>query len=306
MAVFDDIINAVPEEDRGALRKHPQLKAAVEQLEASVAEANSKIAEWDDFIYGRVVDPATKRREGGEYDPEAKTFRRVTEIQGRLAEAEARTAQLVAAAETGAEMTFDEILQGLQAKGFMTKTEVEATVLPLVAKFAPAETVSTLAANFQHIYARTANLPVKHRAEFGEDLDFDAYFQHMQKTNGLGDPQRAYEGFVAGRREEIRKAADTKREADHQTELATARETARTEGIAQGKKDAVMGQGGSLPVDQAGPPNALMPGVRAQLEKAKQADGSFKIPADSKLGDGVRAAIAAQLHKEGKLQEQVQ
>jgi len=307
MSVFDDILRQVPEEKRTLFNEYPDIRRTVENLEASVADATNRVAQWENFLYGTPDERGV--RQGGEFDPEAKDFRRNVETKRQLAEAQSRVAALEASLETGADMTFDEILEGLKAKGYPSKPEVQEIVKSVTGDLAARKEVedanNRLAYGFQRVYTQTANLPVSHYAEFGEQLDMGQFMDYMQNNNMLGDPKSAYDRFVSSKREEKRTSAETQRQKEFEAQIAAAKEAALKEGIEKGRMEASMSKD-RLPPDQGGPIPGMLPGVRERIQKARKEDGSIEVPEDMSAKDPALAALGAIALREGKLAPQVQ
>lgn len=305
MSAFDDILKAVAEDDRAVLSKYPQIKETIEKIEENLAAAQAYANEWADYIDGK-LDPQTGKRIGGEFDREAGNFRRVIEAEKRANEAQQRIAALEAAVETGADMTFDEILTGLKQKGFVTKDEVQDAVKPLTANLAKREELSGLAGNMGFLYGRTASLPARYLHEFGDpNFDMDKFLEFVQQSGSVADPMAAYDRYVAPKREELRLAAEKKKEEEWQAKLAAEREAAKREGIEQGRKEAAM-SAEKLPTDQFGAAPSMMPGIRERIEKARKPDGTLEVPADMSLKDPALAVLGAKMLAEGKFAEREQ
>lgn len=280
MSIFDNIIKDIPQEERAILEKYPQLKNTIEDLERKTAAWNAWAEE--------------------NWDREANATKAEVALKAQLEAEIERANQLEQQIGAGDEMTFDQILAGLKNQGFVTKAEIDSAIAPHV-KSAKEEALTALnrtAVGQQFIYAKVTPLAIRHPQEFGEDLDIEAFFKHMEKTNSFGNPQAAYDSFVAEKRESKRRKEQEELMKKHQEEL----EAARREAEELGRKKALEERGMSvLPGDQRGQSEGLGPLQKKILDAAKQEDGSYKIPEGTRLGDDTISQIGAQMYLEGKL-----
>jgi hypothetical protein len=269
VAIFDEILKGVTEEDKAVLAKYPQLAQTVTNLEAAYTEADTKLNGWESW-----------RKEN--WDEEAQTTKQAAAAQARVRELEAAGVS---------DMTFDEIKEQLREEGFVaTKADIEAALAPKVAGFVSAkdhqEALNTLAAGFERAYFKSAPLLNKHQREFGEDLDLQPVFKYMQE-NKIYDPEEAYNKMVAPRRAEKATADKVALDEKHKLEI--------TEAEARGAKakaeELAMSASGS-PTDLGGPAPYM-----GHLDRTRMADGepSKDLPEPvqkARLGD-MRTAQAA-------------
>lgn len=305
MGVFDKILESIPDSDRAFFDKYPQVRQQVEAIEeslrlakAAAEENDAAVKAWEEYLYGAEQPDGT--RQGGVWDDSAKNFKPVIEAQREIEQYRRRVSDLEKLVEAGTDMTFDEILANLQQRGFVTRDQIEP-LQKAVQSSAKQEDINRVAGAFEFFYANTADLPAKHLAEFGEPMNFREYLEFVRKQNLIADPQRAYDMFVAGRRQEILKAQEEKKQQEIQEQI----EKARQAGLEEGKRLAAMGQSG-IPTDQDSGVASYNPAVAEVVQKAAKPDGTVAVPPEARLGDGVRAAIAAQLFKQGKLGGTVQ
>jgi hypothetical protein len=280
MNFFDDILaqHVADEADREVIRKHPAFAQTVEEI----AERDSVNQAW-----------LAKN-----WDREARKTVREKELEAALNEANERVA---AAAASGSDMNFDDILAGLTAKGFVDKGALDAKATEVVGQIKTENMNRDMAV--LRFYADTANLALKHKEEFGEELDADGFVKSYLAAPNAG-AKSVYETFVATKRAEKAQKAATELAAKHQKDIEEAVAKTREETRRQTLME--VGPGGSIPVDQGkgSSGTGYFQKMRQESRIVKDAEGNMTVP-DGKLGDGTAtAAIMAQIQKdraEGKL-----
>jgi hypothetical protein len=297
MGVFDEIIKRVGDEGRQYLEKD-DVKQYLASLEEDLRRSEETVQAWEEYLWGRQNPDGT--RTGGIWDDEKKNFKPVIEARQKIEEQEAELARLRQLVEAGSDMTFDEILENLQKRGFVTREQI-AEIEQRAKQAVTRDDLGRVTNAFEFFYTKTAGLPAAHLAEFGKPLNFEDYLEFARKQNMVSDPMAAYEAYVRPMRQEI----EAKRRAEEQERIQREIEEAKRKGIEEGKRLASMGETG-IPADQVGPGTAYSPAVAEALKSAVKPDGTVKPPEGSKLGDGVRAALAAQLLRQGKLTGPVQ
>ena len=268
MGVFDQILEKVDETDRAVLNKHPFIKATIEDMD-------TRLGAWNKWSENN-IDPATRLP------------KRQVQLQSELEAERARVAALEARGEV--DMTFDEMIA--QAKPVI-KQQTDEAVAPIRQvlfddkgnpRVATSESLNQVSAGMQFFYAKTATLPNRHYREFGEEMDFDKYIKYTGEKNLGGDPQTAYDQFVAEKREAKRKEAEEKKEAEHKAELEKVKTETAAETESRIRREAGMS---STPTDSgSGRPPSGWVGTSAE-----KADDLPEIPKDSTLGDGTAARL---------------
>ncbi len=283
MGAFDEILKGAEEADKAVLQKYPALKASLEELDQikpRYADADSRLTRWETWRKNNFDDTAGTTK---------------TELALRTANTDLQTRVQTLEALSGADMSFDEILNGLKEKGYVTKADVEQTVAEKVKGVSTKEDIEKLGNNLdgamQFVYAKSYNLGRRHEKEFGEELDMAEVLKYMG-TNKISDPEAAYNQMVGKRRDDAR----VKALADLETKHKQAGEDARKVGEEAGKKQAAMGQGGRMPTDQTGQPLGHL--ERRAMDRAKKPAGdpakSAEVPEGVKLGDQVLSSLGYQ------------
>ena len=283
MSIFDDILvrHVSEEADREVIKKYPALQQTIEEIAAR--------------------DKVNQEWLAKNYDFETKKTVRERDLEAQLSEAQERVA---AAAAGGTDMNFDDILKGLQSKGFVDKAALDAKATEVFGALKSENTNRDMAV--LKFWADAANLPLKHKEEFGEELDADGFVKTFLATPAVG-AKAVYENFVATKRaEKAQKAAaelTAKHQADIEAAVAKTREETRRQTLAEASQN-----GGGIPVDQGR--GASAGGYfqkKVQESRFKQdADGKMA-PTDGNLGDGSStAAILADLAKRRSAGEMVQ
>lgn len=277
MNVFDQILQQfVPDEaDRAVISKYPQLAESYNQ----VAAKNLQNQQW--FSENLVDDSGKTKKE--------------LALEEQLRQHQERIAAMAA---SGGDMNFDEILAGLKAKGFVSGDDLTAKIADVDKTFS--ERINNRDSGVLHFFAKTANLAVQHKEEFGEPFDAEGFVKQYQ-ASGTYDPKAVYDSLVAAKREEKRNAEIKRLQEENQTLI----EKARKEGEEAGRRAAAMESvqlNGGLPVDQGRNSGAASMGwlQRRQLDRsmAKDENGNQVVPG-GKLGDGTAtAAIMEQLRKD--------
>jgi hypothetical protein len=282
VAVFDDILNAVPEEEKTNFEERfPQIRESVEALEtrnqelqSQVEEAETKVQAWN-----------TWRQDN--WDTEAEMTHTEAGLRSQVTDLEQRNAELQEGAET--EMTFDEILTGLKEKGVVTKEELDQK-LKDAGGLSPADAqaiVNQQAIGTEAFYGKTYGIGFKHMKEFDEVLEMDTLLDYMREKKEF-DPQAAYDKMVAGRREEMATAKATADEEARKAELEAAEEKGRKQAL----QETTMRNGGQLPTDQAGSNDKIGHLQRSKLESAKAgSEGEKAVPDGVQLGTGQLAHL---------------
>lgn len=265
MSIWDEMIKAVPVEDRTALDRYPQLKASMDQLEVASAQLAANKQQWDKWV-------------SENWDPTTNTTRREAALLNELATVNAKVVELESAPNrSGADA--DELAK--------LRKEVEDRVKSL-------ETGSLAAIEGMNRYYRAAATRVlPHFQEFKENFDPDKLLTYMRE-NRLNDPDTAYDRMVAPRRAEL--AAQHQKDLDekHQKEI----EAAREEGYQKKAQEIAMGPQGVLPTDQTGG----IAGITSRMEPpAKISDDVKTRLSEAKLGDGSLAQVGLEMFRRGEL-----
>lgn len=289
MAVFEDILNAVPEDERTNFEERfPQIRESVEALETR----NQELQTQYDTAETQNTEWATWR--DNNWDPETNTTKSETDLRSQLSDLEQRNASLQSESET--EMTFDEILTGLKDQGMVTKEDLE-TKLKEVGGLSPMDAqamVNQQAVGTEAFYGNTYGLGFKHLKEFDEVLEMSTLLDYMREKREF-DPQVAYGKMVATKREEI----STKKATELEESSKAAIEAAKEEGRKEARTEAAMASGGQLPTDQQGPSDTMGHLQKATLERAKGAEGDKPLPDGIELGGGQLAHLGVEeLHKQ--------
>lgn len=295
MGAFEDIVAQATPEDRIILAKYPGLKKSsdeVDEYKAKFSDADGRLRQWEDW----------KARE---WDSTARMTKQQKLALERAEQLQTDLATLQASA--GAEMTFEEILAGLQGKGFITKAELDQTLKnqikdswtpgtpegKLVTDKAVAEVTGAMSLGFEHVFTKTFNLGRRHEKEFGEELEIGTVLKYMNE-NRVNDPEIAYNQMMAGRRSEAEKKRREEVETKHKEELEVQTKKAREEGEKEGVKKAAMSQGGRIPTDQGTSPGSVGHLQRLQQERQKistKPPEGADVPAGVKLGQGTLAEL---------------
>lgn len=267
MGFFDDFVVKTGITDEADRKIALDLATKYPTFRTLVDETDTKLREWETW-------------KTNAWDATAGKSKDQVRVETELDQARARIAQIEAGGGYGGvDMTFDEVEAQLKAKGYVPKDQIADLAKPVATS-----EVNRMAGNIEQFYKRTLTLPVEHYQEFGTHMDADKLLELYAKGPG-GDPRLTYDQMVAPLREEKRKAADAKREEDHQAALKAARE----EGERAGRQAVAMGAGQpGMPSDQTGAtPSNLGHMQRSQAERLKA--GSEASGGDRPLGSGVSA-----------------
>lgn len=283
MGVYEDILTKVAEPDRATLDKYPDLKAAIQKLEADYTDADTRLKGYEGWY-------------AANWDPERKMTRREVELTESLTAAQQRADQLETLGET--EMTFDDILKQTQPH---IKQAVDGAVNPLRSalfdekgqpKLTARDEFNQALVGMQMFYANTANLPAQHYREFGEDMDMPGFIKHVFEHEMGARTKEAYDQFVADKRAAARAAADQKREQETSAKI----EAARKEGEDKARREMVVTSGRGTPSDAGVGASALGPlsqrlDIIRNPEKAKD---SARLDPSIKLTDSRLSQLAAE------------
>lgn len=207
----------------------------------------------------------------------------------KLQEIEALNSELeVLKAAQEAGMTFDEVSQyiskELDKKQVVTRDYIDKEFRSKLvdqdfyAKDVK-EKLNNIANGMEYLYEETFPLGFSHRDEFGEVLKPRDLIVFANE-NGIKDIGKAYEAWVAPRRNEAQKK---------KTEEMVAK--AKQEGREEALKTQAMGQNGRMPTDSGAP---QMGHMEAKLRAVKQeGEEGSPISDDIKLGSGISASVAA-------------
>jgi hypothetical protein len=283
MPLFDKLLEQVKDEDKTVLDKYPQLKETVTNLEAAYADADQRLLGWE-------------RWKIDNWDDQAQTTKQAVVLQQRVRELEAAGVS---------DMTFEEIKAQLQKDGFVaTKADLEAALTPKLQGFISSDdhqkALNNLAAGFEQMYAKSANLPLKHQREFNEELDMSALFKYMNETK-IFDPEEAHSKMVAARRAEAATAAKAAEDAKHAQEILDA----EARGAKAKAEELAMSASGS-PTDLGGPAPLMGHLDRLRMAEGDPSKGLPETVQKARLGDMTTAQEAFQEWRKSKLGGTVQ
>lgn len=293
MSLFDEILAKVPEGEREILAKYPELKANVERAEALAGEVDKQkttMADWDTRLRG------WESWKLNNWDDAKGMPKGQIQAQEEAAAARRELAELQARGEVN-DMTFEEILAGLQGKGFVTKDDVAKTLKE--SGVVDAKTIDQRFAQMDdgmsYIYGATAHLPLEHSQEFGKPMKVTDLFKYMSEHK-LADPQLAYDRMV----EPLRRAKQEEVSAARTKEIddLKAHHAEEVERIKREAADAAQAAQLSAPSPlDAGVGHA---GVRLTRPTHDPNAEGPKIPEKVELGQGDLAASLAKFYREQK------
>lgn len=290
---FDNLIALAAEADRQSIGelavKYPWLKEHAELGETAKAlEPRLKAMGVD--LAGTVKELEDWRNwKADETKGWAWHQARQAELRAALADAQAKIVEFEARTDT--EMSPEDIRQiveGVVAKGGFIDTAGLKATLDEFAEKTMKPTVLTasngMAARFQRLYTVLTPKVHSHFQKFGEDLDMEAVFAHMDAT-GQTDPIKAYESFTAPKVREL-EAKDWQAKVD----------AAKAEGVQEGIRKGAAASGRANPSDAGGGVVKFGPAQRRQMERqtARTADGTSR----PTLGQGQFAHRATVAHME--------
>ena len=295
---FTSLLETLPDTDefefKGSARKaFAELAEKVPKLKESVLAQSDysrrmdevrdkvKLADtWDEWRRNNWNDE--KKMTNAEAEKQAELERVQTELEA------ARTAALV----TGEEMTFDQLNQRLEQ---FTKEKNYLTPDDLKKQFdGKTKEVEDYVKGYNAPIARAAldvpYLMAKHEKEFGEILDPEVLMEYGVKKNNFNLRELYEKDWVVEKRQKAMKdgyEAELQKIKDGE---AAKIQAAKDEALAEGRKQAVMGQQNGNPVDMGG--NDMGPLQRRMQPPAQEGDGAPKAP-EVPIGEGSLAAFAA-------------
>jgi hypothetical protein len=267
MGYFDDIIKAVPAEDRAVLDKYPQLKQSMDQLETRLGQVAQYADQWASWAERN-------------WDPDANMTRAERTLRTQIEEL---NQQIETAQQAGSGASSNDIAA--------LRKEFSDKVAQLQNE--SARTVAGL----HSFYQAHARHMLPHKEEFGENLDpakFQAFIQQNLNQPWAADPDLAYERMVAEQRQaNAAKRAQEQAEA-HQREIEQARADERQKVM----QEHAMGPQGVLPTDSTGG----IAGVTSLTQKPATMSDELKAKlGEAKLGDGSLAAMGYEMYRRGEL-----
>jgi hypothetical protein len=275
MGLFDKLLPKIEEADRAVFQKYPDVKEAIDALEATKAELETKYRVADDYVKRwEAFDLKTN------WDKDSNMPRAAKEV---IDQQTARILELEA--KQGSDMTWEDMEPIVTAKlgkefdsrGVLTKDKFEKEVKPEFTKYAD-EKVNTLASGFDIVLNEFGPLFTKHAREFGEDLEPKKVWDHM-KEKGIGKITDGYNSFVEAKRNE-------KVAAQHKSEI----EAAEARGRENALKEKAMGKEGQMPGDTRGAQSDMGWFQRTKLATQKKQEVP-QLP-DAPLGSGAHAQNA--------------
>lgn len=275
MGAFDEILEAVPEEDReGFNEKYPHIRESVEALETQQGQLQEEVDKW-----------STWRKDY--WDEEAQATKHELNLRNLVSEKDRQLEELRRGAET--EMTLEETAKFMKEQwdqlqdGVATKEYVDNKVQDAgtVDKEYVTNEANRIAVGNEVLFAKVSPLLFSHKDEFGEVLDVQGLFNHMRE-NQVFDPEDAYNKMVAERRQKL----SEERTAAEEEAQKKALEEAEQRGFEKARQEAAMRPGGQIPTDQQGPAPNLGHLQKSKLEHAKTGDGEGDQPAPKNVDLG--------------------
>lgn len=283
MGVFDDVLEEVGVDptDRTAIaefvKKYPALDAAVLRQKDYSKRLNEFKAKEVQFKEADEAATAWENWQRENWDGESKMTKQQKAALSELQTANERVAQLQQG--QGAEMTFDQIQADLQKNGYVTKTDVQALAKEL--KLASTDDIGTGLGNqakaFEHIFVKTTPYLRKFEREFGEDMDFEAFYKTIATPEGIADIPGQYERFVSDKRA-AKRVADADAKVKDMEKIV---EQKRTEANSVGQ-----------PTDNGGSPLGHLQASKIAASKSKASE-EVADTITAPLGSGTIASIAA-------------
>lgn len=183
----------------------------------------------------------------------------------------------------GEEVDFQQMTTFIDAKlrdsGIVTTSQFPELLEKAIAP--QKQEIDNVLTGMSNVVTQLIPLAMRHSKEFDEILTHDQIEKMYADAskNGIRDINVAYDQFVAGRREEIRK-----KQFDEQIQKA------KEEGLAEGRRNAAMSPEGQIPTDN-GQPNV---GHLQQTLHMKRSDAekATEIPSEVRLGEGLSRFVA--------------
>jgi len=210
-------------------------------------------------------------------------------LRQQLTEAEQKAADLQKLVEAGGEMDFDQVLSGLKDKGVVMKTDIAGLMPKSEYETDVAKRLDTMGVNTEIVFASVAPLVTKYTRDFpGDDLDVRGFMQFTTANKLWTDPQKAYEQFTAGKRQQL-ELDRLKKEAEEADKRGY--ERARAEKQAERQPDDT---GGNTPV-------AMGPLQKRLMELKKGKTAAAEAAENAKLGDMAATAAGLEALRNGTL-----
>lgn len=302
MGAFDDILDdlKVAPEDRGVIlpvvQKYPELNDAVmrrkvfNQHEDEMArEKAARSKDYEELENWRGVSK-------NDWDPEAVdpvtgrkgTWKQFVVLSDKASAAEQRAEDLQKLVDAGGEMNFDEVLKGLNDKGYVTKTDLTPFMPKTDYEADIKKRLDTWGGSTEYIIGNVAPLVTRYAREYpGEDMDVTGFIRHASANDLWKEPGKAYESFTAGKRQEL-EVNRLKKEA----------EDAEKRGYDKAKAEK---QATHQPDDTGGASPQAMGPLQMRLKQNKEAAAGGTVVSNGKLGDGSSAAEGLAALRNGSL-----
>lgn len=291
MGAFDDILDDLKVEagDREVIlpfvKKYPDLESAVIRR----SEYNRKLDEMDREKTTRAKDfeelESWRNVTKEHWDPEAKNWKEVAFLENQLTAEKQRASDLQKLVEAGGEMNFDDVLKGLNDKGYVTKTDLTPFMPKTEYEADVNKRLGTHAASTEYIFGKVAPYLTKYNREFNDDMPMEDFMKFATANDLWKDPQKAYEQFTAGKRQQL--------EFDR---LNKEVEAAEQRGYEKAKAEK---QATHQPDDTSGNNPQTMGPLQMRLKQQKE--GNKEPVLNGKLGDGSAAAAGMEALRNGTL-----
>lgn len=293
MGAFDEILDdlKVDQADREVIlpfvKKYPDLESAVirrkeynQKLDEFDREKTARAGDWKELESWRDVSKEN-------WDPEKKDWKQHIVLSEKLTAAEQRAEDLQKLVDAGGEMNFDEVLKGLNDKGYVTKTDLTPFMPKTDYEADIKKRLDTWGGSTEYIIGNVAPLVTRYAREYpGEDMDVTGFIRHASANDLWKEPGKAYESFTAGKRQELEVNRLKKEAEDAKTELQTIRD----------KRAAA-----SQPDDTGGASPQAMGALQMRLKQNKEAAAGGTVVSNGKLGDGTAAAAGLERLRNGTL-----
>ncbi len=300
---FEEILESIKDDSvREVLKKEAEANAALKGGWLRQSDYSRKLNELE----GRAkYADAWEKWKGENWDEDLKMTKAEAQAQERIRDIQAENETLRQLQEAG-DVTLEQLAQefdrlfATKAKGVMTEQAFNDKFgKRLFDKDAYDKEINERVTNYtaarDNMYLGLYQIGFKHKDEFGEVLNPLDVIKYANENN-IQDMALAHERMVSPRREERRKAEETKREEKTKTDL----EAAKQAGIAQGRQEAAMGSGGRMPSD-AGVPE--MTHLQERLLRPAKKPEDQLIPEEVKMdGSGKLGQAVADLYRRQKLE----
>lgn len=294
MGAFDEILDDLKVEvsDREVIlpivAKYPDLQDAVmrrkvynQKLDEMDREKTTRAKDFEELESWRTV---TKEN----WDQEKKDWKQHIVLSEKLTAAEQRSADLQKLVDEGGEMNFDQVLSGLKEKGVVLKDDIKDVMRKPDYEGDITKRLDTWGSSTEYIIGNVAPLVTKYAREYpGEDMDVSSFIRHTSANNLWKEPQKAYESFTAGKRQEL-EVSRLKKEA----------EDAEKRGYDKAKSER---QATHQPDDTSGNSPQTMGPLQQRLKEQKEGKAGEVAAGNGKLGDGSAAAAGMEALRNGSL-----